>query len=374
MLTRFDDYCIHQSSNPIAIPVQSDRNFYDRYWFSGFDKKGAFCFEVGFGVYPNRFVMDGHFSVVIDGKQHTFHSSRRAPEDRTDTRIGPLSIEVLEPMKQVRVLLAANDTGIECDMTFIARTCATQEPRSLMEEGVHVIMDTTRFTQFGYWQGYFSVDGKRTELNKPDVLGVRDKSWGVRPVGEPQGGAPGLLNNEPGVYWTWNTVHFDEFCTQFGTFEDHDGNPKQVSACKLPVYDKVSDIPVGEEPASVEMEKALHKIHWEKGTRRTASAEVELHAEGEVLKIELEPMLRFQMLGIGYQHPEWGHAVWKGDDVYAREDWVLDELDPLDYKHIHVHQVVKATLGELEGVGIFETVVFGRHDPSGFKDILDGAE
>ena len=228
MLTRFDDYCIHQNSTPLAVPVQSDRNFYDRYWFSGFDKKGDFCFEVGFGVYPNRFVMDGHFSVVIDGKQHTFHASRRAPEDRTETQIGPLSIEVIEPMKQVRVVLAANDTGIECDMSFVARTCATQEPKSQMSEGVHVIMDTTRFTQFGYWQGYFSVDGKRTELAKPDVLGIRDKSWGVRPVGEAQGGAPGLMNDEPGVYWTWNTVHFDDFCTQFGTFEDHDGNAKHL--------------------------------------------------------------------------------------------------------------------------------------------------
>ena len=28
-----------------------------------------------------------------------------------------------------------------------------------------------------------------------------------------------------------------------------------------------------------------------------------------------EPMIRFQMLAIGYQHPEWGHGLWKGAEV-----------------------------------------------------------
>ena len=54
MLTRFDDYCVHQTTEPLAQPATSDRNFYDRYWFNGFDQKGAFIFEAGLGIYPNR--------------------------------------------------------------------------------------------------------------------------------------------------------------------------------------------------------------------------------------------------------------------------------------------------------------------------------
>ena len=42
MITSFDDYCIHQTHEPVAQPAQSDRNFYDRYWFNGFDPDGAF--------------------------------------------------------------------------------------------------------------------------------------------------------------------------------------------------------------------------------------------------------------------------------------------------------------------------------------------
>ena len=37
MITDFDDYMIHQTSDPVTQPASSDRNFYDRYWFNGFD-------------------------------------------------------------------------------------------------------------------------------------------------------------------------------------------------------------------------------------------------------------------------------------------------------------------------------------------------
>ncbi len=57
MISSFDDYMIHQNAEPVNQPGPSDRNFYDRYWFSGFDAEGEFIFEVGFGLYPNRQVM-----------------------------------------------------------------------------------------------------------------------------------------------------------------------------------------------------------------------------------------------------------------------------------------------------------------------------
>ena len=101
MITDFDDFMIHQTSDPVAQPASSDRNFYDRYWFNGFDGDGEFVFEIGFGVYPNRRVMDAHWSVVLDGHQHCLHASRRAPKERSETRVGPLRIEVVKPMRWV---------------------------------------------------------------------------------------------------------------------------------------------------------------------------------------------------------------------------------------------------------------------------------
>lgn len=374
MITSFDDYCIHQTAQPVAEPSQSDRNFYDRYWFNGFDVDAGYFFEIGFGLYPNRRVMDGHFGVTIGGKQYAFHGSRRAPKDRAETQVGPLRVEIVAPMRQVRVQLAPNEHNIECDLLFTAASIAHEEPQNVLYDDGHLIMHNSRFTQMGYWEGYFSVDGQHVEVRR--AYGTRDKSWGVRPVGEPQAGAPGLMNAEPGVYWVWCPLNFGDFTTQFGTFEDRDGNSTQVSADRVPLYQSADDIPALEDPGMQAMTDVSHKIHWGKGTRYAKSAKLKMQdPSGERYDISIETVgLRFLMLGIGYNHAEWGHAVWKGELATAREEWVVDDVDPLEYQFLHNHQVVKATLGDREGYGTLETICIGRHEPSGFSDFFDGAK
>ena len=87
MITTLDDYPIHQSSQPLAIPATSDRNFYDRFWFNGFVGDGSLYFSVAMGFYPNRGVHDGGFSVVLDGVQYCLHLSGELPLDRAMTEL-----------------------------------------------------------------------------------------------------------------------------------------------------------------------------------------------------------------------------------------------------------------------------------------------
>jgi len=375
MISSMDDYLIHQTSEPVAHPEPSDRNFYDRYWMNGYDVSGGFVFECGVGVYPNRKVMDGHWSVSIGGVQHCFHASRRAPYDRSESTVGPLSIEIVEPMRTMRVRLLENETGLACDLTFTARSTPHQEPKNVMFDELRCIMNTSRFTQMGRWSGWFSVGGERTELRPDASFGTRDKSWGVRPVGEPEVGAPGRLTSEPGVYWVWSPIAWDDgTTTQFGSFEDHDGRPTQLSAHRLALYDDPAAIPAPEDASVIEMAEASHKVHWKKGTRLPERADFRFtEPDGAVQAFTFEPLIRFHVLAIGYQHPEWGHGVWKGEEAIGGESWRLEEIDPLDYKHIHVHHIGRASDGERSGVGTLETLCFGRHEPSGFASILDGA-
>jgi len=375
MITSMDDYLIHQTPEPIAHPEPTDRNFYDRHWMNGYDVSGGFVFECGFGVYPNRKVMDGHWSVSIGGVQHCFHASRRAPYDRTESAIGPLSIEVVDPMRSLRVRLADNETGLTCDLTFAARSIPHQEPKNVLFDELRCIMNTSRFTQMGRWSGWFSIGGERTELDPAAAIGTRDRSWGVRPVGEAEAGAPGRVSSEPGVYWVWSPIAWDDgTTTQFGSFEDHEGRATQLSAHRLPLYDDPDRIPRPEDESVVEMAEASHKIHWKKGTRLPEGADFSLTSpDGDVMRFSLDPIMRFHMLAIGYQHPEWGHGVWKGEEVVGGESWRLDEIDPLDHKHIHVHHIVSANGDGRSGIGTLETICFGRHEPSGFGSILDGA-
>ena len=41
MLSSFDDYFVHQTPRPVAIPATTDRNAYDRFWFNGYTDDGG---------------------------------------------------------------------------------------------------------------------------------------------------------------------------------------------------------------------------------------------------------------------------------------------------------------------------------------------
>ena len=125
MLTPFDDYPIHQTPLPLAHPATGDPNHYDRFWFNGYTED--FYFAVGMAVYPNRGIIDAAISVVHDGVQRSVFASGRIPEDRTQTRVGPLTIDiavasflflVLTRRDTMWVILAAALTGIIAKVAY----------------------------------------------------------------------------------------------------------------------------------------------------------------------------------------------------------------------------------------------------------------
>ena len=112
MLSRLDDYPIHQVPLPVAHPGTSDRNHYDRYFFNGYLPDGEVYFGGAMGLYPNRRVIDAAFSIISDGVQRNVYASGLAPVERSQTRVGPLRIEVVEPMERIRVVVEDNEHGV----------------------------------------------------------------------------------------------------------------------------------------------------------------------------------------------------------------------------------------------------------------------
>jgi hypothetical protein len=373
MLTRFDDYPIHQTVEPVAHPASSDRNVYDRYWFNGYSDDGEFYFAIGMGLYPNRGILDCGFSIVRGGEQHAFHGSRRAPGEPTDTSVGPFSIEILEPMRSVRVHLEPNETGIECDLRFIVRTACVEEGRQTLRSGTRPVYDVQRFAQYGRWQGEVKYDGKTVPIEAPRVYGTKDRSWGIRPVGPPEtGGAP--ATRLPQFFFLWAPVHWDDRCTHFGVFEDETGYKWHEDGAVVPVYAAPEEIPSVEDPGIVRMASVDYQISYVSGTRRAAGIDISLiEREGTRHEISLEPLLCFQMKGIGYTHPEWGHGRWKGELAIGGESWKSADLNPLALDNVHVQQVMRARMGGQEGIGVLEQMPLGPHAPSGFTSLLDGA-
>ena len=369
MLSPFDDYPIHPSADPIAHPATGDPNHYDRYWFNGHQRDGEFYFGAAMGHYPVRGVVDAAFSIVLDGVEHSVFGSGAMPLDRSTT-IGPFRIEVVEPLRTIRYVVEQNEHGIAADLTFDATTVAIEEPRQrrIDDDGV-LVMDHTRLTQWGRWTGSIAVDGTELRIDPADVPGTRDRSWGVRPVGQR------LVTNrparEPQAFWMWAPLHFGDRFTHLALHENRDGSRWLETALVL------DPLPAGgglTDTASVrEASEIRHELDWEPGRREIRSAVLSFTdpLEGDV-RIELEKIFTFRMRGIGYGHPYWAHGTNHGALETGRESIPLDDFDPLDPTSIHLQNLVRARMGDRTGIGVLEQATLGPHDPSGLKGFLDG--
>jgi hypothetical protein len=364
MLTRFDDYPIHQTSAPIAQAASADPNHYDRYWFNGYERHGQFFLSAAMGHYPNRGVIDAAFSVVHGGVEHSVFASGRMPADRS-TQIGPLSIEIIEPLRIVRYILKENDYGLSADVTFRARTQAIEEPRQQIVRNNVPIMDYTRLTQWGTWEGLITLpDGTELTVDPSHTFATRDRSWGVRGVGSQ---AP--TNFEPSplqVFWLWAPLNFETFCTHVALFERADGERWLEEALIVPLLSNDGE---PERLGSSEFE-----IEWMPGRREMASASIVLNRkDGTSLpKVTFEKIYTFRMRGIGYSHPTFAHGTNHGELEIGGESIKLDDFDPAEPSSIHIQTLCNVRMGEHRGVGVLEQLAFGPHEPTGLTGLTDG--
>lgn len=371
-LTPLDEFPIHQVPKPIALAGTTDRNAYGRYWFGAAHRGGEFMIEVAFGRYANLQVQDTSVSISRGGTQRSFHASCRAPSDPTDLTVGPARLEIVEPFRELRYTVAPNDTGVGCDLTWRSRVGALLEDHTVMTDGPHTIVDMSRYLQFGTWAGWIDVDGERTSFDHDEVVGIRDRSWGVRPVGT---SAPGRPTSGPPNAWLWAPIHFDDECVVAGWFQRPGGAFWRADGHRIGVTDPVASTVSLDDAGVRRSDPVGQRLDFAAGTRWVTGVAIDLHMDdGSTAVLELEPLMRFDMRALGYMNPEWGHGVWHGELEIGREDWDFADVHPQDPTHQHVHHLVRARLGDAEGVGIFEQIIFGPHTQFGFTDILDGSK
>ena len=374
MLNKLDDFPIHQTPEPLAHPATSDRNVYDRTWFNGYASDGSYYFGIGMAIYPHRGIMDCAFSVVQPGgRQHCFYGSRRAPIERTEMDVGPFRMEVIEPMRRTRVILDDNESGVTCDLTFSARTASIEEARQTLWSGARRVMDATRFDQFGRWSGVVRHPDGEIKVSDQLCMGTKDRSWGVRTVGERDtSGAPVTPG---GICFVWAPLIWDDHITHAIFFDGARGQALVREGIIAPLYASEAAIPAVEDGLDQRMATARHRIAYHPGTRLAKSAEIDLvPLEGEMRTIALDPILKFQMKGLGYGHPQWGQGMWKGELAVGGESFDPLQLDPLAPENLHVQQVVRATDGQRTGIGVLEQICIGPYKPAGFTEFLDGAK
>jgi hypothetical protein len=355
-----DEYPVHQAPLPVARAVSSDRNFYDRCYFNLMDTQDdASPFLVtGLGYYPNLGVKDAYAVLRHGGSQTAVHLSDAIDDDRLQQRVGGYRIEVVEPLRRVRLVLEETE-GIGFDLSWEGSFDVVQEQPHLMLNGARPTLDAQRFAQLGSWSGTLVVDGRTTAVSPDRWIGSRDRSWGIRPVGEPEpAGRPQPME---GFWWLYAPLRFEEYAVVVIVQEDADGFRTLNDATRVWPDGQVEQLGWPQ----VDLDYAP-------GTRTPTGARLTCTgAGGKPVVIEIEPRTSVTLhVGGGYGgDPEWTHGQWRGEGFAERVTHNLTDPDVVGRIPFGVtDHAARATCDGAVGYGLFEHASMGRHDPSGFVD------
>lgn len=365
MVGPLDEYPLHQVPLPMAWAGTSDRNFYDRCYLNAHDRTGDVFLITGMGFYPNLGTKDAYVLVRRGDQQTAVHLSDEIGTDRLDQHVGNYRIEVQEPLHKLRVVLEETE-GMALDLTWEGSFDVLQEQPHIMRAGSRVTLNAQRFAQVGTWSGTIALDGEDIAVSPDRWLGTRDRSWGIRPVGEAE--PAGRPSDPPfdGMWWLYVPMRFDDFAVILIIQEDPDGH-RVLNDCTR----------VWRDGRVEQLGWPQVKVTYRSGTRMPVDAVIRCTApDGKPVVLEVESLLAVALhVGGGYGgDPDWTHGQWKGAGFAERISY--DLADPAVVgrtpfgviDHVGRARCYDSGGDAVEGFGLFEHAAIGRHDPSGFVD------
>lgn len=365
-LSPLDDYPVHQAPLPIRHVATSDRNFYDRYYFNCHAGTDELMLIIGLGQYPNLGVTDAFAVARHDDTHRVVRASRELGTDRMDTSVGPFRIEVLEGLRRLRVVLEPNEHGLEFDLTWAGAIPAQAEPRHFIRQQERVTFDSFRLAQTGRWTGHVRSGNREFAITPDRWQGSRDRSWGVRPVGESE--PPGIQAKNPAqFYWMYAPMQFEEFSILAIVQEDAAGTRILEEAVRVWPEDS------GRAPQ--QLGRPEYAPHYRPGTREVETATISFRPpDGEPLTVTVRPVRPVSlMVGTGYGlEPDWKHGMYQGPDLVVQGvtyDLTRPEDSARMWGMIDSAAVFEAAENgtTITGAGLFEYWPFGAHAPTGLE-------
>jgi hypothetical protein len=162
-----DETLLHQAVDSFASVGTPDVNWTEKLWLQACALDGSLQVGFGLGKYTNRNVLDAFGGVSRGTEQWTVRGSRALHTDPERAGVGPLSYEIVEPLRAVRVRLEENDVQpIAFDLIIRGVVPPRMEDRELHRSphANRVINDVVRYHQTGTAEGWITVDGQRVEV------------------------------------------------------------------------------------------------------------------------------------------------------------------------------------------------------------------
>jgi hypothetical protein len=358
MLLGMDEYPFHQFTNTFAAVAGSDPQWNDGHYVTLCDAEGLVCLTSNVRLYQNNDVLDGFICLRHEGKQYNVRLSRRLRPNMDHLGVGPLRIELLEPMRTLRMVLDENevlgDHGIALDVTCRTTAGPHLDPIETTRIDGRLISERATYELTGECSGWVRVGDRRIELMSASFF--RNHSWGYQPGrGGARAGAPsGAPRRLPGVR-QWVLFHMPDH----GGYYFSDPRPRAAAG--------KGAIMIGDR--SIGVQSVTHDLQFYEGGRRLRAGTFQLtDADGAIRLYEVDDLGWVYCQGGGYFggfDDGLGQGVYRGD--YHAEGEVWDVSHPtqiidaagrtFEFDHAWAESFVRVRHGDASGLGHFECVV-----------------
>ncbi len=313
MLSKMDDYLVHQTARPLAEVASDHPDWHEALYFNAHDGKGEFSAIAGLEVLPNSQYVRAYFFTLHRGEHYSYMYAGPLENWREEIRAGTMSFSIVEPMNAWHLDLADEANGIRASLDFRARCPAYHYRPIRCEEEGEVLIDQSYYAQAGTYGGTFTLGDEVFT----DLQGLRARRWGVL-----------IMTRLP--FYHWISLDLPGRCITAWQFESSEGD---VLYCDGALVTEAGDVtPI----TGIEHDWTLPA-----GTRHPTRTELTLSMDsGESLRVECREIGSHFM---GAAAPRWSEA-----DARA--------LAEADATAISTEEYCEFSIGGERGFGILDIV------------------
>lgn len=331
-LTRMDEYPRHQVGGTFDSVVSDSVHWNDGFYFTLGDEASGTSLYAAIRLYPNTDVIDGFACAVVGTEQHNLRWSRRLRPDIDDITVGPLRLDILEPLTRLRLTCGDNPYGITFDLEWRGLHEPYLEDRIVRYSGGRKVYDRTNYDQCCEVTGTLSVAGQEFTVSADTWVGVRDHSWGMGRTGGPA--APSIApsrDRDPRRGFAmrqWTMIRMPDRVMFWQFHQQPDGSMEGLEAVVIPRDPS--------QPRWSYIDGTASAVRID-GLPRAEETTVELtRPDGGIDRFRLAPVgAPVYLQGGGYHDgfaDRLGRGVFRGDDHHEGEVWdvshPVDVVDP----------------------------------------------
>jgi hypothetical protein len=402
-LTPYDEFPVHQASQPFSYVPSTDYNWDDGYYWGVFDPSTGVVLAVGLRVNPNTDMIGGYAMLNDRGRQFTVRFSRCWRRDFS-LKVGPFTFAIIEPLKTMELRMDPNESGLSFGIRWEGTCPAYLEQHHQAEVRGRRTTDQSRYTQPGVADGFIKLGPKEYRVHRDSWTGARDHSWGLYterpPLGPPKALLPPGDTGKPArAMHLWVPFQTPGFSGFLEHNEYPDGSPCYEGDVSSGAFN--GQICAEWNSPAIKLAKMTHQFRYRPGTRIIEGATLRVvDGDGKNWLFEFViPVLPFVPHTFGYFPGSWKdggtfHTYHGSEELALEWDEIDSSVQPFRYTPYKVrgdaardgfgfgfmqdepiigleniaHLTLTAPDGSVhKGGAQVEHWVSGRYDPYGFK-------